>query len=370
MALNNSIQIWRLAMMDKKSLSFLEKLLNSSGPSGFEYQTAEIFRDYLSDFADRVYADVMGNSIGVLDRGDSLKVMLAGHYDEIGFQVVHFSDEGYLYFRSVGGIDRTTVPGTEVEILTAKGRIAGVIGKKPIHLTKEKERDSAPELKDLWIDIGSEDKKETQKLVSVGDPVAVKSNFKFLGKNKIMSKGMDDKIGAFVVAETLRTLSKMRISCQVFAVGTVQEELGLRGATPSAFGISPDVGFAVDVGFATDVPDLPKKECGDIRLGGGAALSRNADNNPTLLRRLKDIAAKKKIKIQEKVGFRASGGTDTAAIQLSRSGVATALISIPNRYMHTPVELCDIRDVEAAVKLLSETIASFKGGESFIPSSF
>lgn len=356
-------------MLGKDSMMFLENLLNSSGPSGFEIETAKIYREYTAKFADRVYTDVMGNSIAVLNEKAELKVMLAGHYDEIGFQVVYISDEGYIYFRNVGGIDRLTVPGTEIEILTNKGRIPGVIGKKPIHLVKEKERDTVPKLEDLWIDIGAENKKEASNIVSIGDPIAVRSNYKRLGKNKIMSKGMDDKIGAFVAAETLRELSAKKISCAVYAVGTVQEELGLRGATPSAFGIDPHVGFAIDVGFATDVPDIPKKESGDLKLGKGPALSRNADNNPVLLKKLTDVAKKKKIKYQVKAGFRASGGTDTSTIQLTRSGVATALISIPNRYMHTPVEICDIRDVEGAIKLLAETIATLKPGESFVPDS-
>lgn len=357
-------------MFSKESIKFLEELLKSSGPSGFEHKTAAIFRKYLGGFADRVYSDVMGNTIGVLNEKADFKIMLAGHYDEIGFQVVHISDEGYLYFRSIGGIDKYTVPGTEVEVLTEKGAVAGVIGKKPIHIAKENGKEAAPELKEMWIDIGAENRKDAEKRVSVGDPVAVKSNFARLGANKLMSKGMDDKIGAFIVAEVLRELSGKKLNCSVYAVGTVQEELGLRGATASAFGINPNVGFAVDVTFASDVPDVDKKAYCDVRLGKGPAVCRNADNNIVLLRKIKETAKKKKIKIQEKVGFRASGGTDTAVIQLTRGGVATALISVPNRYMHTPVELCDIRDVEGAVKLISETILALKPTDSFIPDSF
>lgn len=354
-------------MFAKDSLDFLENLMKSSGASGFEERTAAVYREYLAKFAESVKTDVMGNTIGVLNSKSEFKVMLAGHYDEIGFQVVHISDEGYLYFRNVGGIDKATVPGTEVEIINKKGVIAGIIGKKPIHLVKDKERDLSPELKDMWIDIGAENRKDVEKIVDIGDPVTVRPNYRKLGKNKIMSKGMDDKIGAFVVAETLKVLSKRRLSIGVYAVGTVQEELGLRGAVASAFGIAPVVGIAVDVGFTTDVPDIDKKLLGDVHLGKGPVLNRTADNNPVLYGILKETAIKKKIKIQEEAGFRASGGTDTAVIQLTRGGVATALISIPNRYMHTPVELCDLRDVEATVNLLSETIASFKGNEDFTP---
>ena len=182
------------------------------------------------------------------------------------------------------------------------------------------------------------------------------------------SKGMDDKIGAFVVAEAMRELKKRNVKVGVYCVGAVQEELGLRGATTSAFGINPNVGIAVDDGFATDLPDIEKKILGDIKLGGGPELSRNADNNIVLLNRMCETAKKKKIPFQMTTGHRASGGTDTATIQLSRDGVATALVSIPNRYMHSPVEICDLRDVKGAIELIVETVATFKAGETFIRS--
>lgn len=354
-------------MLPAKSLKFLEKLMNCSGPSGFEEETAGAFREYLKEFSSKVFTDVMGNTAGVVNPGGAYRVMLAGHYDEIGFQVVYISEEGLIYFRPNGGIDKLTVPGCEVDILTAKGRVPGVIGKKPIHLLTPKEREIPPELNDLWIDIGAENKKDAAKLISIGDPVTIRSNFQRLGKNRIKSKGMDDKVGAFVVAETLRCLSARKLKVEVFGVGTVQEELGLRGVATSCFGIDPKVGFAIDVGFATDIPDVAKKILGEIKLGSGPELNRNADNNPVLGRKLRDIAKKHKITYQETASHRASGGTDTAQMQLTRSGVATALLSIPNRYMHSPVEICDLRDIEGAIELLTETIASFTGKESFIP---
>ncbi len=354
-------------MLNKASMKFLADFMTSSSPSGYEMEAAAVFRKQLSGYCDKVYTDVLGSTIGVLNPEAEMRVMLAGHYDEIGFQIVYISEEGLLYFRPNGGIDKLNVPASEVEILTANGRVRGVIGKKPIHLLKPAERDMPPELSDLWIDIGVESREEAEKLVTVGDPVAMCSNFRILGKNRVMSKGMDDKIGAFVVAETMRELAKRKLNVAVYGVGTVQEEVGLRGATPSAFGIAPHVGFALDVGFATDIPDIPKKLLGDIRLGKGPELSRSCDNNIVLGNRMRAVAGKHKIAYQESVAHRASGGTDTCAIQLSRAGVATALISIPNRYMHSPVEICDLRDVEGAIRILTETIAAFKGDESFIP---
>ena len=219
----------------------------------------------------------------------------------------------------------------------------------------------------MWIDIGAENRAEAEKIVSVGDPVAVRSNFRMLNEHRFMSKGTDDKVGAFVVAETMRELAKRKLNVAVYGVGTVQEEVGLRGAHTSTFGVDPQVGFAIDVGFATDLPDIPKKLLGEIRLGGGPELNRSCDNNPVLGRMLRRIAKEKKIAYQETAAHRASGGTDAAQIQMTRAGVATALLSIPNRYMHSPVEICDLRDVEGAVKLLVETIAAFRGDESFIP---
>ncbi len=354
-------------MLKSDSLKFLEELLSSCGPSGFEIETAAVFRKYISTFSHKTYTDVVGNTIGVLNPEAKLKVMLAGHYDEIGFQVTHISEEGLIYFREVGGIDRITVPGTDVFILGEKGKIPGIIGKKPIHLQKPSDREKAMELSDLWIDIGAESRKEVEKLVRIGDAVAYRPNYERLGKNKIKSKGMDDKIGAFVVAETLKALSSRKLNVAVYGVGTVQEELGLRGATASAYGINPDIAFAIDVGFASDTPSVEKKIVGETSLGKGPVLARNADNNPVLGKKLRAAAKKYKVKYQESSGYRASGGTDTAVIQLSRGGVATALISVPNRYMHTQVEVCDLRDVEGAVKLLTETIVAFSEKESFIP---
>lgn len=353
-------------MIDAKAKKFLEELLMTCGPSGFEFEQAKVYRDYLRPFAHDIRTDVLGNTIARLNPDAKFQFMLSGHYDEIGFQVVSIMPQGLISFRSVGGIDPLTLPGTGVEILTEKGHIPGVIGRKPIHLQTPDERKAVPKIEDLWIDIGAADQKAA-KLVQVGDPVAFARNFEMLSKTCVHSKSLDDKIGAFVIAEAFRQLSKRKIKVGVACVGTVQEELGLRGAITGAFGVNPDAAIAVDVGFATDVPGIKPELLGDIKLGAGAELQRNADNNPPLLNRILKAAAKHKIPYQMTTGHRATGGTDTAAIQMTRGGVATALISIPNRYMHTPAEICDLRDVESAVDLIVETIASLTGKETFIP---
>lgn len=352
-------------MFEQSSLDFLKEFMLSSSPAGYESEAAEVFRKYTGSFCDEIRKDVMGNTIAVLNPEAEFKVMLAGHYDEIGFQIVHISDSGLLYFRANGGIDKLNIPSSEVEILTDSGRIPGVIGKKPIHLLKEAERSKALELSDMWIDIGAESRAEAEKLVSIGDPVAMKSNFKMLNENRFISKGTDDKIGAFIVAEVLRELSKRKVSVGVYGVGTVQEEVGCRGSHVSAFGIDPAAAFVLDVGFATDLPDIPKNQYGDITLGKGAILTRSCDNNRILGAILRDAAKKNSIPCQESAAHRATGGTDTAHIQLTRAGVATALISIPNRYMHSQVEMCDLRDARSAIDILVETISAMSGNESF-----
>ncbi len=355
-------------MLPSASLKFLEEFLSSSGPSGFEFAQAAVFRNYLSRFAHEIRTDVLGNTIARLNPDAEFTFMLAGHYDEIGFQIVNVMEEGLLSFRAVGGIDPLTLPGIHVEILTEKGKVPGVIGRKPIHLQTPDERKALPEIKDMWIDIGAESAEEAKEKVGIGDPVAFQSNFKLLGKkNRILSKGLDDKIGAFVAAEAFRILSTRKIKVGLACVGTVQEELGLRGAQTGAFGVHPNAAIAIDVGFATEVPGISANQFGTLVMGKGAGLSRNADNNPPLLARIMKLADKKKIPYQLETGHRATGGTDTAAIQMTRGGVATALISIPNRYMHTPVEICDLRDVESGINLIVETVASLKGNETFIP---
>lgn len=354
-------------MIDAKAKKFLEELLMTCGPSGFEFEQAKVYRDYLKPFAHDIRTDVLGNTVARLNPDAKFQFMLSGHYDEIGFQVVSIMPQGLVSFRPVGGIDPLTLPGTGVEILTEKGHIPGVIGRKPIHLQTPDERKAVPKIEDLWIDIGAADRETAEKLVQVGDPVAFSRNFEMLSDTVVHSKSLDDKIGAFVIAEAFRQLSKRRIKVGVACVGTVQEELGLRGAITGAFGVNPNAAIAVDVGFATDVPGIKPELLGDIKLGAGAELQRNADNNPPLLNRILKAAAKKKIPYQMTTGHRATGGTDTAAIQMTRGGVATALISIPNRYMHTPAEICDLRDVESAIALIVETIAALSGRETFIP---
>jgi len=366
--------------MNGESKEFLGKLLRESGASGFEENPQRVWLQRTKRFADKVERDVMGNSIAILKPDLDFKVMLAGHCDEIGLILTHISDEGFLYFDTIGGIDRSVVCGSHVDILTdnyikkngetrrINGKVRGIIGKKAIHLETATERGKVPKIKDLYIDIGANDKKDAKKVVEVGNPVTFIANYTELRNGIFTSKACDDRVGAFVVSEVIKILSKKKnkLKVGVYSVATVQEEVGLRGATTSAFGVDPNVGFAVDVSWTSDTPDANKKELGEVDLGKGGILHPGPANNRILYDLVKSVGKSGKIPIQiQSSGY--PGGTDTAAIQLSRAGVATVLISIPLRYMHTQTETCSFIDIENTAKLIAATILKIKPTTSFIP---
>ena len=354
-------------VLTDRSISFLSELLATHSPSGYEMPAAKVYSKYISKFCDSVYSDIMCNTVGVLSPDLEYKVLLAAHCDEIGFQIVYIDDNGFLYFRAIGGIDKHTVLGKEVSINTPKGYITGIIGKKPPHIQDETERNKVIDIADMWIDIGATNGDEAKSLVSIGSTVTLKSNFIKLGENRIASKGIDDKIGVFVVAETLRILSLKEVNVGVYGIATSQEELGTRGIKTISNFISPNIGYVIDVGISTDVPNIKKTQYGEFRLGGGPGICHSADNNTKIVESLQNTAKLLKIPFQDITWLRASGGTDTAELQLSKNGVATGLISIPSRYMHSSVECCDLRDVDNAIYLLAETIVKLKGSESYLP---
>ncbi|MHC4201935.1 MAG: M42 family metallopeptidase [Planctomycetota bacterium] len=352
--------------MKKETLEFLREVMELPSPSGFEQPVQRRIRKYMEGFADGVRTDVHGNVIGVLNEKAALRVMLAGHADEIGMMITHIDNEGYIYFAAVGGIDAAVLPGLRVHIHSSAGDVLGVIGRKPIHLMEGKDRDQAPKLKDLWIDIGAKDGKDAKKAVAVGDIATVENSFQMLRSGIALSRGFDDRIGAFVVAETLKELSKKKLKVAVYSVATVQEELGLRGARTSAFSVDPHAGIAVDVGFASDYPGGDKKRVGTVNLGDGPILHRGANINPVLGEHLVSVSRKKRIPYQMQAEPRATG-TDANAIQVNRGGAAAALVSVPNRYMHTPVELVSLKDVENTVRLLAEAIVAMPAKMDFTP---
>jgi tetrahedral aminopeptidase len=293
-------------------------------------------------------------------------VMLAGHCDQIGLIVQYIDSDGFLYIQSIGGWDPQILVGQRMTVWADGGPIAGVIGKKPIHLLTDEERKQVPKFKDLWLDIGAKNKEEAEGLARVGDPVTVELAYRELRNDRAISSAMDDKCGMWVVMEALRRIDAAKLGWAVYGVSTVQEEVGLRGARTSAFGIDPHVGVAVDVTHATDCPTIEKKEEGDIGLGKGPVIERGPNMNPKVVRRLFEIAKAHEIPVQVSASGKATG-TDANSIQVSRAGVATGLVSIPNRYMHSPVEMISLEDIDQAANLLARFCESLTGEEDFTP---
>ncbi|OGU15543.1 MAG: hydrolase [Geobacteraceae bacterium GWC2_53_11] len=356
--------------MRKESLKFLEQLLDAPSPSGYEQPAQRVFRDYIAPFCDELTTDVMGNVFArISGKGKNIpRVMIVGHTDEIGLQIKYIDDKGFLYFAAVGGVDAHLTPGKRVAIHTANGPLPGVIGKKPIHLMDNKDRETVVKLESQYIDIGAADKKEAQKLVRVGDAVTFESSFTRLHGDKVASRGFDDKAGCFVVAEVLRLVSASgkKLAVDLYGVSSVQEEIGMRGGTTSCYSVNPDVGICVEVDFATDQPDVEKKHNGEVGLGKGPILARGANINPHLFELLSSSAGKEKIDIQHTAAPRGTG-TDANVMQISRGGVATALVKIPLRYMHTSVETVSLSDLEAAARLIVATLGKITSREEFIP---
>ena len=356
--------------MRRESLKFLEKLLAAPSPSGYEQPAQRVFREYVAPFCDEVTTDVMGNVFASIAGKNerSPRVMIVGHIDEIGLQVKYIDEKGFLYFAAVGGVDAHLTAGRLVNIHASGGTLPGVIGKKPIHLMTPKDRETVVKLESQYIDIGAKDKKDAEKLVRVGDPVTFDTVFTRLRGDRVSSRGLDDKAGCFVVAETLRLVKEKgkNLEVHLFGVSSVQEEIGLRGGVTSSYAIKPDVGICVEVDFATDHPDVNKKDNGEALLGKGPILARGANINPKLFDLLSDTARKEKISVQYTASPRATG-TDANVMQISRSGVATALVKIPLRYMHTPIETVALSDMENSVKLIMATLERISSKDGFIP---
>jgi putative aminopeptidase FrvX len=355
--------------MRPKSFEFLKALVEAPSPSGYEQPAQKVFREYIRGCADEVKTDVLGNTFGYI-RGKKNRptVMLAGHCDEIGFMVTYIDDNGYVYFAPIGGVDPQLLPGKRLWIHTAKGPMVGVVGRKPIHLIDPKEREKVVQMHNLFVDFGAKDKKEAEKLVKIGDPITFAVGLERLQGDRVVSRGFDDKMGSFVVGEVLRRIHgrKERPLCAVHGVSTVQEEIGLRGATTSAYQIQPDVGIAVEVGHASDYPEVDKKRVGEYKLGAGPIVARGANINPLVYELLVKAAKRERIPVQI-LGAPRATGTDANVIQLSRKGVATGLVSVPLRYMHTPAEVLSLKDLDATCDLLVEFIYLLREGMSFIP---
>lgn len=352
--------------LSKESLDFFKELVETPSPSGFEQPAARIYRKYASKFTSHVSVDVMGNSIAVLNPKAERKIMLAGHIDQVGLIIKYINDQGFIYFEKIGGTDPIALISAKVQIYTKKGFVLGVIGRKAIHQLDEEEKKKVPKLEDLWIDIGAKNKEDALKRVSIGDSITLVSFFEPLMNNLYVARGFDNKMGAFIIAETIKELSKEKIDFGVYAVATVQEELGARGAKAAAYGVNPEVGIAVDVNHSNDIPSVNKQKEGEIDMGKGPTIARGGNINAVVFSGLVDIAKKNKISHQ----IDAAGsptGTDANLMQVNKVGMATASVGVPLRYMHTQAEVLSLVDVESTIKLLVSYIKGLKEDMSFIP---
>jgi endoglucanase len=352
--------------MQEASLSFLKNLLETPSPSGFEGPVQEVVRSWARPLADEVSTDRHGNVIAVLNPGGQPRVMLAGHCDQIGLMVQYVDDQGFLYVQPIGGWDMQILLGQGLTVWARQGPIPAVVSRRAPHLLTSEERNKVPQFTDIWVDVGARDRQEAESWITPGDPVTCTLGFQEMRNQLALSPAMDDKVGVWTVMETLRLLKGRPMSAAVYCVSTVQEEIGLRGATTSAYGIHPTVGVAVDVCHATDTPGNDKKQLGDVRLGAGPAVFRGANINPRVFERLEQTARSHEIAIQVRGSPRATG-TDANVMQLSRDGVATGLVGIPNRYMHSPVEVVCLDDLDHAARLLAEFSLSVTSGMDWTP---
>lgn len=336
---------------------FLKELIETPSVSGFEADAAALFCRHLEPYADEVGVDVINNAYACSKSKDSTRrIMLDAHMDEIGMQVIYVDDFGHIYVRRAGGIDVQCLPGSHVLVRCADGEyISAIVGKKPVHLMQPDEKTKTLEIESLWIDTGLTPA-EVKERVQVGTVVVTAPNFTHLSQHCISSKALDDKIGVYVVSEVFKNLAPQEKDYDLYAVASAQEEVGTKGIVPAAYSINPDMAICVDVDFATDVPDCPKRKYGDVRLGAGVIITRNLDSNMNLSLFAEKVARQNGIPYQISARNISTGGNNTSRVQLSRSGVQTLFVSIPCRYMHTPVEVCDLRDVESAIQLLTELL--------------
>lgn len=353
--------------MKKKDVKFLKRMLETPSPTGSEEDVASAVRERLADAADEIETNVLGSVHATLrGTGEGPSVMLAAHMDEVGLMVTYISDEGYLSVAAIGGVDAAILPGMRVDVHTEDGVLRGVVGRKPIHLIVPDERKNVTPIDKLVIDLGMP-AKAVKKRVRIGDSITYGVGFERFGKGMAVSRAFDDKAGVWVAVRVLEELAAAgRAQGDFIAAATVQEEIGVRGAETSAYGVHPDVGLAFDVTHATDYPGIDKTKHGDIACGQGPVIARGPNINPVVFDRLVAAAEAEGIayQIEAEPGVT---GTDARAIQISRGGKATGLVSVPLRYMHTPTEVIALSDLEATVKLIVRFVLDLDGDVSFVP---
>jgi putative aminopeptidase FrvX len=355
--------------MTPESLTFLKSLLDTPGPSSFEAPPARLWRAEAEAFADSVYADVAGNSFATLNEAGKPRLMFAGHIDEIGVMVTHIDEEGYISFDTIGGWDHQVFVGQRVLLLGRRGQVRGVVGKRAIHLMEREEREKVSKVEDLWIDVGAINRAEAEAQVRIGDPGVLAAGVLEFPNGRLVSRCIDNRIGAFVVLEALRLLAlDGRPEAAVTAVATSREEIAATGggARTSANRLEPDVAIVIDVTHATDYPGIEKRKHGDYRLGGGPVLSRGASVSELVFEMLVEVAEAERIPYSIEAASRDTH-TDAEAIFNAHRGVATALVSVPNRYMHSPNEMVALEDLDRTARLLAAFARRLTAATTFVP---
>ena len=342
---------------------FLVDLLDARSPTGHEYEAQAVLDRYVAPQVDVYRKDTMGNRFATLNPGGDPSVLFAGHIDELGLIITYINDKGFVYFETLGGHDKSMISGRRVSILTKNGIVKGVTGKRAIHLMTAEDRKKVPQTHEIWIDLGVKNKAEAEALVRIGDSAVYDQSFELVRGSVGVARAFDDKAGAYAVMEAVLRLSReQQLAAKVTAAATTQEEIGTRGAMTAAFSENPDFAIAVDVGHATDSPDCDPRKYGQFVQGGGPIICRGPNINPVIFDKIVACAEANQIPYQIEADPRPTG-TDARAIQVAQAGIATGLLSIPLRYMHTPSEMVDLEDIEHTVQLLVAVGKSLQRGD-------
>ena len=353
--------------MDKSAKAFLHQLLGTPSPTGFEITGQRVWAAYVKAFSDRVESDAYGSAWAVLEGKSPVKLMLEAHADEIGYMVKHITKEGFIHVDRIGGSDYATARGRKLIFQGDKGPVKGIIGNTAIHIRDRTGGEKAPEVHELYVDVGADSDKEVAKLgLRVGHPAVYADSLEEFGAGRLCGRAIDNRMGGFIIAEVMRRLHKQqdKLAVTVVAANCVQEEIGGYGARMVTYRLQPDVAICLDVTHATDTPGIEKSKHGSIKLGAGPSVTHGTACHPLVVQRIEKVAAKEKIPLQHESSSRYSG-TDTDSMYRIRAGTPCGLVSLPLRYMHSVVELVDLQDVEQVIQLLTAFALSLKPEDSF-----
>lgn len=350
--------------MHDEGRAFLDELIGAASPSGFEIAGQRVWVDYVSRFADEVHTDAYGNAVAVHDGGGGPELAFAGHMDEIGFAVAAIDERGFLRLSEIGGVDKTVSKGQHVDVHTADGVVSGVVGQTAIHHRDKRIDEEPQEITRQHVDVGAADEAAARELVEVGDPITVAVGVRDLTDGRVAARALDNRAGTWVAAESLRRAVERDVGATVYAVSTVQEEVGLKGAHMVGYDLHPDAAVAIDVTHASDHPQWPETLHGEVDLGAGPVIARGTANHPALVNDVRAAAAAEDLPFQLQATSKDTG-TDADAFYTERGGIPSLYLGIPNRYMHTPAEVVDLGDLDVAADLLAAFADRAAGRRSF-----